>query len=46
MTIRERSFRFAGADGAEIAGFRWTDDRVTPHAVLQVAHGMGEHARR
>jgi alpha-beta hydrolase superfamily lysophospholipase len=46
MTIRERPFRFTGADGADIAGFRWTDDTVTPHAVLQVAHGMGEHARR
>jgi alpha-beta hydrolase superfamily lysophospholipase len=46
MAIRERAFRFAGADGADIAGFRWTDDMVTPHAVLQVAHGMGEHARR
>lgn len=46
MAIRERSFRFTGAEGASIAGFRWTDEAVTPHAVLQVAHGMGEHARR
>jgi alpha-beta hydrolase superfamily lysophospholipase len=46
MAIRERAFRFEGAEGAEIAGFRWTDDTRTPHAVLQVAHGMGEHARR
>jgi alpha-beta hydrolase superfamily lysophospholipase len=46
MAIRERPFRFTGAEGADIAGFRWTDDTVTPHAVLQVAHGMGEHARR
>ena len=46
MAIRERAFRFAGAEGADIAGFRWTDDTVTPHAVLHVAHGMGEHARR
>lgn len=46
MAIRERTYRFTGADGAEIAGFRWADDTVTPHAVLQVAHGMGEHARR
>lgn len=46
MAIRERAFRFAGADGADIAGFRWADETVTPHAVLQVAHGMGEHARR
>ncbi len=42
----ERQFRFAGADGRQIAGFRWLDDTVTPRAVLQVAHGMGEHARR
>jgi alpha-beta hydrolase superfamily lysophospholipase len=46
MAILERRFRFDGAEGAEIAGFRWSDDTVTPHAVLQVAHGMGEHARR
>jgi len=46
MAIRERSFRFAGAEAADVAGFRWTDDTVTPRAVLQVAHGMGEHARR
>lgn len=46
MTIRERAFRFTGAEGAEIAGVRWSDDRLAPHAVLQVAHGMGEHARR
>jgi alpha-beta hydrolase superfamily lysophospholipase len=46
MATLERSFRFTGADGAPIAGFRWIDDTVTPHAVLQVAHGMGEHARR
>jgi alpha-beta hydrolase superfamily lysophospholipase len=42
----ERQFSLSGADGAPIAGFRWLDDRVTPRAVLQVAHGMGEHARR
>jgi alpha-beta hydrolase superfamily lysophospholipase len=46
MAFHERTFRFEGADGAQIAGFRWYDDAVTPHAVLQVAHGMGEHARR
>jgi alpha-beta hydrolase superfamily lysophospholipase len=46
MAMRERTFRFEGAEGADIAGFRWADDTVTPHAVLVVAHGMGEHARR
>ena len=46
MAIRETTFRFAGAEDADIAGFRWADDTMTPRAVLQVAHGMGEHARR
>jgi len=46
MAIHERTFRFTGAQGASIAGFRWSDEAVTPRAVLQVAHGMGEHARR
>ena len=46
MAIHERTFQFTGAEGAQIAGFRWADAGVTPRAVLQVAHGMGEHARR
>ena len=46
MAIFERQFQFSGADGLPIAAFHWGDDAVTPHAVLQVAHGMGEHARR
>ena len=46
MATRERTFTFTGADGADIAGFRWVDNTITPRAVLQVAHGMGEHARR
>jgi alpha-beta hydrolase superfamily lysophospholipase len=46
MATIERRFQFEGAEGAQIAGFRWVDDTVTPRAVLQVAHGMGEHALR
>lgn len=46
MAFYERCFRFTGAEGAEIAGYRWLDEAVTPRAVLVVAHGMGEHARR
>ena len=46
MATREQTFTISAVDGAEIAGFRWVDDTVTPRAVLQVAHGMGEHARR
>ena len=46
MNIEERQFRFEAADGASIAAFRWAATGVQPRAVLQVAHGMGEHARR
>jgi alpha-beta hydrolase superfamily lysophospholipase len=46
MAISERAFRFGGAGDMPIAGFRWFDDAATSRAVLQVAHGMGEHARR
>lgn len=45
MAIDEKTFRFEGAGGASIAGFRWAK-AVAPRAILQVAHGMGEHARR
>lgn len=46
MGYSEKQFRFEGADGASIAGFRWADEAVAPRAILQIAHGMGEHARR
>lgn len=46
MGVSERAFRLTGVDGLEVAGFRWRNEAVTPYAVLQVAHGMGEHARR
>ena len=46
MTIETRRFRFAGADGTSIAAYRWAARGVAPRAVLQVAHGMAEHAMR
>jgi alpha-beta hydrolase superfamily lysophospholipase len=46
MDIEERQFRFEAPDGASIAAYRWAAGGVAPRAVLQVAHGMGEHARR
>lgn len=39
-----QTFEFKGADGARIAGYRWR--AKSPHAVVQIAHGMGEHALR
>mgnify|MGYP001569172471 CR=1 FL=1 len=38
-------FHFNGADGARIAAYRWPASGAT-RAVLQISHGMGEHALR
>ena len=43
--LKEYRFDFEGKDGATIAAYRWSKfDK--PKAILQLAHGMGEHARR
>lgn len=39
------AFTCDGADGAKIAAYRW-DPAGPPRAILQLTHGMGEHARR
>jgi len=39
--------RFTASDGASICLHRWLPDAaVRPSAVIQIAHGMGEHAER
>ncbi len=43
--IGDQMFRYDGADGSRLAGFRWQAD-AAPRAVLQLAHGAGEHAGR
>src|SRR3546814_1798422 len=43
--IEEKAFRFNGADGHSVAAWVWSKP-VPTRAVLQVAHGMGEHALR
>jgi alpha-beta hydrolase superfamily lysophospholipase len=45
MTVTEQRFRYEGADGVGLAGFRWSGSEA-PRAVLQLAHGAGEHAGR
>lgn len=42
--ISETRFRYEGEDGVGLAGFKWTAG--PPSAVLQLAHGAGEHAGR
>ena len=39
------SFEFKGRDGTLVRGYRWSAEGPTK-AILQIAHGMGEHAAR
>ncbi len=41
----EAVFSFSAADGTDVAAYRWTGDGP-PKAIVQIAHGMGEHAAR
>jgi len=43
--IAETRFALARPDDVTVAAYRWTLPRP-PRAILVVAHGMGEHARR
>ncbi len=43
--IKEQIFEFEGADGTPIKAYRWTSGAPVK-AVLQISHGMGEHALR
>ena len=46
MTVdpHESQFPYASGDGASIAGYRWQGRSV--RGIVQIAHGMGEHAGR
>ena len=39
-----RTFTYTDPHGVEITAYRFDADR--PQAVVQIAHGVGEHARR
>lgn len=45
MSVHTRAFSFDGADGAKVFCYRWASDAPV-RGVLQIAHGMGEHALR
>jgi len=45
MSMTNTRFRYEGADGTGLAGFRWSGTAV-PRAAIQLAHGAGEHAMR
>lgn len=42
-----KNFEFNGSDGNKVTGYKWeTDKKVKVKAVLQISHGMAEHAAR
>ncbi|HEY9219352.1 MAG TPA: alpha/beta fold hydrolase [Phenylobacterium sp.] len=43
--VEDNRFTYGGADGEQIAGFRWSGQGA-PKAVVQLAHGAGEHSLR
>jgi alpha-beta hydrolase superfamily lysophospholipase len=45
MTIHHHEFMFDGADGEPVFAYRWSGDAPV-RGVVQIAHGMGEHALR
>lgn len=45
MPIIEERFRYQGADGTSLAAVRWSSG-ATCKAVIQLAHGAGEHSGR
>ncbi len=45
MAVDEIQFKYMAADGEEIAAYRWAGDEI-PKAVIQLAHGAGEHSGR
>jgi alpha-beta hydrolase superfamily lysophospholipase len=45
MAVQTREFTFDGVDGEKVFCYRWSSAAPT-RGVLQIAHGMGEHALR
>jgi alpha-beta hydrolase superfamily lysophospholipase len=46
MEIDERRFTLLAYDTTEISCFRWEGEAALPKAVIQIAHGAGEHSLR
>ncbi len=39
-------FEYSGADGLAVFAYRWLPDDVEPRAIIQISHGLAEHAGR
>src|SRR5580692_12795491 len=45
IAMPSSTFTYPAAGGTQITAYRW-DPAGAPRAVVQITHGMGEHARR
>jgi alpha-beta hydrolase superfamily lysophospholipase len=45
IAMPSSTFTYPAADGTQITAYRW-DPAAAPRAIVQITHGMGEHARR
>ncbi|MFN3216186.1 MAG: alpha/beta fold hydrolase [Acidimicrobiales bacterium] len=43
--MNERELSLTAADGTTLVGYHWSGD-AEPRSIVQIAHGMGEHAGR
>jgi len=43
--MNENDYSLTGSDGTSVHGYRWSGDGA-PRAIINLAHGMGEHAAR
>ncbi|MEE9281906.1 MAG: alpha/beta hydrolase, partial [Myxococcota bacterium] len=45
--MKSTTFSFSASDSTDLLVYRWWPDAAVPlRAVVQIAHGMGEHAER
>lgn len=44
--MKNSTFTFSDHAGVELFVYKWAPDSGAPKAVIQIAHGMGEHAAR
>ena len=45
-SMQEQQLRYEAPDALAIHVYRWSNPSGKPKAVLQIAHGMAEHAGR
>lgn len=46
MSMQKDEFTFKSTDGVTIQAYRWQDSRTKTIGLIQIAHGMAEHAQR